>query len=469
MTHATYELSTDGAAPVELYTFTVPGTSLVWRYCTDTVPLTVASLVYLPEAITRSAITRTVNEPSSDLTVEVGDENSFALALFAGLTARPVEVLVRQFHRGDPDAQLVNVFTGFAAGVAFDDAKASITCVPRLSVASRRRVPWQTYQATCNWQLFSAGCTLDRATWVRGPYSLGSAAFSGPAMTISGTHADGDLSNGYVERVADGDRRFIEQNVGGVLTLQAAFPGVTGTAEDWRVYPGCRRTEADCSVRFNNLVHFLGWPRLPALNPFGRSAFYLSGAAEPTPPAGTSDDLGGGYSLILSPQTAGLQLGGGYGGLPSTTITLTMRVDGLVTLAAPNNSQPGYPTVLSATFPTIYVQPRPCPPAVVAGQEVMILSSGIAATVTGGGGTRNLFVTVGSGFDTWRPLTSDLAFTIGAQATTGSGSSGGATRSISTTRPVTIRIRDAATGLVRVEGTMNLTIAAIAGASSSEA
>lgn len=411
MSHATYELSTDGAAPVELYTFTVPGTSLVWRYCTDTVPLTVASLVYLPEAITRSAVTRTMNEPSSDITIDVGDENPFALALFSGLTARPVEVVIRQFHRGDPDAQLVNVFTGFAAGVAFDDAKASITCVPRLSVASRRRVPWQTYQATCNWQLFSPGCTLDRAAWVRGPYSLGSAAFSGPTMTISGAHADGDLSNGYVERVADGDRRFIEQNVGGVLTLQAAFPGVTSTAESWNVYPGCRRTEADCAARYDNLVHFLGWPRLPALNPFGRSAFYLSGAAEAASPADQTwdfDGAGGGYTVNTTTQdftlnppwmqfdndavvptdvTYGVSiLADGYARVSTTSASGTSTATlGLSAFISPKASGVGavIPQVLRDTFEIlIESEPLTANPGYVSGSSVLA-----------------------GPFDTWVPLT----------------------------------------------------------------
>ena len=235
--------------------FTVPDTTLVWRYCTDSAPYVFQGLTFIPEAITRSEVTRTIGELSSDVTVEAGDTNPFALQMLAGLSARPVDVLIQRVQRGATSAD--TVFTGKATSVSLDGPKAAINCVPRGAVASKRKIPWLTYQSGCNWQLFSAGCTLNRDSSLLGPYTLAASAFVGSVMTITGDHENGDLSNGYVERVADGDRRFIEQNVGEVLTLQGSFQNIVD-GEQWKVYPGCRRTEADCTGRYNNLVHFLG-------------------------------------------------------------------------------------------------------------------------------------------------------------------------------------------------------------------
>ena len=94
MTYAAIDTSTDQGKPYELFEFTVPGTSLVWRYTTHTAPHAALGNDWLPEAIGRSNVTRAINQPSSDMTIEVSDENEFALKLFDGLTSRPVDVLI---------------------------------------------------------------------------------------------------------------------------------------------------------------------------------------------------------------------------------------------------------------------------------------------------------------------------------------------------------------------------------------
>ena len=439
----------DETDTIELFTFTVSGTDLAWRYSTHLEPITRGSLTYLPEAITRSNVTRAINQPSSDLTIEVGDENEFALRLFDGLTSRPVDVLVEQWQYGALSA--VTVFTGRTTGVSFDGPKATIACVPRHAVASRRKVPWQTFQAGCNWQWGSEGCGIDREVYVLGPYGLSTGAWSGVTVTLPSTHADGDLSNGWIERMVDGDRRFIEQNVGGVLTLQSPFPAVTD-GESWLVYPGCRRTETDCATRYNNLVNFLGWSRLPAVNPFSRGAFYLQAAAPVVPPAGTTADLGGGYTLDLSPVTAALRVAGSYSGYRRTDVAIRFVEQGQAVLESIGSA-----TLVSAPFVNRYISPRPCPPAVTSGLEIWFSSTGLAVGSIGD----RISVALVSGFDAWLPLSS-MQQAVVAIGTQGNGS-GGNQGVVATATQIHIRVRRASTGLVLVEGDFSMNFSAMVG------
>lgn len=434
----------DNDDPVELYTFTVPGTSQVWRYCTDSAVYTHDGATFIPEAITRTEVTRTIGELSSDLTITAGDQNPFTLQMLAGLSARPVDVLVQRVQRDG--SGVITVFTGKATSVSLDGPQASIACVPRGAVASKRKIPWQTFQSTCNHQLFSEGCTLDRDAFVRGPYTLAASAHVGAELTITGTHANGDLSNGYVERVLDGDRRFIEQNVGALLTLQGSFPNVAD-GEQWNVYPGCRRTEADCTTRFNNLVHFLGWERLPALNPFARSAFYLAGPAPTAPPVGTTADLGGGYTLTLVPATTLVRVEGSYSTVPAITVSLTAGTDGFLRFS-------GNPLGSS------YISPRPSPASVVSDLDIWFTDPGdpdppslVAPSYV------RLVPTTGYGV--WAPLTSAASANFSLERVVQSGASGAYLVDRYADRTVQVRVRRRSTGIVLAEGAMTVRVVAL--------
>ncbi len=438
MTHLATELTVDSAAPVELFTFTIPGTTLAWRYCTDTEPVAFGADTWVPEAISRSDVSRKLDETSSPMTIEVGDENPLALELLAGLTVRPVAVLVQQFHRTDAALERVVIFTGNVAGVSFEGAKAVITCLPRLAIADRRRVPWQTYQATCNWQWGSPQCGVNPETYKLGPYTLSPLAQVSNRLTIPGLHTSGDLSNGWVQRLADGDTRFIEQNIGGELTLEYPFRNISPAGEQFTVYPGCKRTETDCAGRYNNLPNYLGWSRLPSQNPFERSAFYLSAAAAPTPPVGTTADLGGGYTLDLSPQKVRASVGA-YAHL--STVSIRARTNGILDF-------------ITSPFAGRFVSPSPTPASVTAVLDVWFDSPGV---LSGTNSVSTITLTPTSGFGAWIPLDSaDAAANFSLWKVVGSGSGGGRDAVVYVLGTVHVKVRNRLSGLILAEGDMSI-------------
>lgn len=299
MTYQATDLSTDAGAPVELYEFTVPGSTLAWKY--TNAPS--AEGDYSPEAISHGDISQSAGNVGATTSIEVGDQNAVAVAMLAGLSSRPVQVVIREKHRGDTDDEEQQVFVGLVTGVSFSGAKATLACGSRYALVSKRRVPWLTFQAGCNWEWGGVGCGVNRNTY-RVTLSLTAANQTERTLTatVAASQADGYYSGGWVERASTGETRFIEEHTGDQLLLALPWAELSGTAEDYYLFPGCQKTEAYCASAFGNLNNYLGWPRLPSINPFNRSAYYQTGVPD-IPDPGDTWELGGGYSTVLTDQT----------------------------------------------------------------------------------------------------------------------------------------------------------------------
>lgn len=302
MTYAAFDAGTDTGAPYELYEFSVPGSALVWRYTNQPVAVTYSGHSHTPAVISHGQITQQAGSIGATTSVEVADENPLAAAMLAGLSSRPVQVVIREIHRDDPDQQPAVVFTGLVTGVSFEGAKATLPCGSRYALASKRRVPWLTYQAGCNWEWGGVGCGVDRAAY-RVTVPLTASNQTGRTLTAAGADgfADGYFAGGWVERAATGETRFIEEHTGTTLLLALPWTELSAVAENYYLFPGCRKNEAYCSNTFDNLDNYLGYPRLPSINPFNRSAYYQTGVPD-IPDPGDTWDLPGGYQVVLSDQ-----------------------------------------------------------------------------------------------------------------------------------------------------------------------
>jgi len=449
MTFTAVDSTADHGQPYELFEITVPGSAQAWYFTTETEARTYASHTYSPEAIARGEIVREAGAIGSGISITVPDTNDLALTLLAGLTTDVVNITIRQFHRSDSEARVV--FIGTVSGVQFSGATATITAGPRNTLASKRKVLWLTYQASCNWAWGEDTCGVNRDDF-RTDASLGVSAQTGRVLTVpalSGA-ASGDYNGGIVERVATNERRFIASQVAGALTLSHPFAGLTSTVETFHIFPGCRNTEADCLTRFSNLDNYLGFAHLPDINPYRRSAYYLSSTAEIPDPGDVYEIPGfAGYKLSLFDKTVsiGFPRNRNVDGLANLRgwiyHTITVLPDGRVSLKSFRASSE------SSTSFTIFVTdywviPLPIPDTLPNLFEINVslpLYSGSPVTTPISG------ITGQYDFDTWLPLnvTSLLSYrfentgVIPPQITTN------------------ISIREVSTGLVRVAGTLTIT------------
>ena len=438
MTYQSNDLSTDAGAPIELYEFTVPGSTLAWRF--TNAPS--AEGDYLPEAISHGDISQSAGNVGATTSIEVGDQNAVAVAMLAGLSSRPVQVVIREKHRGDTDDEEQQVFVGLVTGVSFSGAKATLACGSRYALVSKRRVPWLTFQAGCNWEWGGVGCGVNRNTY---RVTLSLTAANQTERTLTATAAasqdDGYYSGGWVERASTGETRFIEEHTGDQLLLALPWAELSGTAEDYYLFPGCQKTESYCASAFGNLNNYLGWPRLPSINPFNRSAFYQTGVPD-VPDPGDTDDTGTGYSLVLSDQTIDIEFGIGSELLYGYPIELGITFEPSVILVCWVNGV-GYAlgAVYGSGVATGGVWLNPKPPtddrAWLSGYEVSVL------TPTLGYGSITAVDNIGN----WMPANATAVFSATQNATSS---------------PVTMtfpcRVRDAGTGLVRVGA--NITVRA---------
>jgi hypothetical protein len=302
MTFTTTDQSVDAGAPIELFEFTEGARA--WRFTTRSVPVTHGGATYLPAAITRGSIIRDAGSLGDPLQITLPDTNPLALEMLAGLVMHQTAVRVLRLHLSDPDMGARVLFQGVTTGVSFQGASATVSCGSQYALASRRQIASTSFQAGCNLTWGSSRCGVNREVYRVDTTAVASDQV-GRTLTLPALISPAAHFNGGRVRLGSAER-FIEKHAaGGVLTLNYPFGGLTSSAQALAVYPDCKKTEADCASRYNNLPNYLGWSRLPSINPYNRSAYYLEEAVTVAPPAGSTGDI---------PSGGGSGGGGGGGG-----------------------------------------------------------------------------------------------------------------------------------------------------------
>jgi len=132
-------------------------------------------------------------------------------------------------------------------------------------------MPRNTYQPSCNWTLFDAGCGLSKTA-----FGIAGAVDTGPDViripwaggVLPGTlgadnvpyYAQGRLL--FTSGILNTQQFFISTNDAAALYLvgniDTPTPGDTFTA-----FAGCAKTVSACNLKFSNLLNFRGFPYVP--------------------------------------------------------------------------------------------------------------------------------------------------------------------------------------------------------------
>lgn len=259
MTYDAREKSGYGGAPVELYRFICGART--WAYTSADVAQSHLGLSFVPEAIARGEIDASDEDSQGVLEITVPRTNEVAALFLPDLPPSPVLLEIYRLHRGD--AEVVLFWSGEIGSAEFAGSRVRLAGAP-VSRVLRKQLPPNSFQAQCNWALFSTQCGLDRFAYRQAATIT---AISGYTITAAafGTHPDGYFRAGWVE-IASGEKHWVTEHVGSVLTLMTPFRSlVVGDAVD--AYPGCDRTIAACKA-YSNLARYLGFPFVPTKNPF---------------------------------------------------------------------------------------------------------------------------------------------------------------------------------------------------------
>jgi uncharacterized phage protein (TIGR02218 family) len=124
-------------------------------------------------------------------------------------------------------------------------------------------MPRNLYSATCLHVLYDSGCLLTASS-----FATSSTAGSGSTATAinfsgaSATHVQGKLifTSGANAEIQATVRSAVP---GTSLTLMYPLPAAPAIGDAFTVYQGCDHTQATCKAKFNNLIHFRGFPYVP--------------------------------------------------------------------------------------------------------------------------------------------------------------------------------------------------------------
>lgn len=260
MTFDAREKSTYQGAPVECYRFA--HLSTVWAWTSAETAITIPAGTFEPEAgLSRGEIDHSEEDGAGSIEVRVPIDNPVAQLFASDAPLAPITLTLYQTHRGD--AEVVTGWLGAVGSVTFVDGEARMRCEP-ISAMFDRLVPALPIKARCPYDLYGAGCGVDR-TGFRNSILV---------TTVSGNQVNGNFSvrpdgwftTGYLEDL-DGNKYWIVSHVGNAVVTMTA-PNTIHSGDTIGAYAGCDRSEATCSSKFSNLPRHIGFPRMPTRNPF---------------------------------------------------------------------------------------------------------------------------------------------------------------------------------------------------------
>lgn len=251
--------------PVELYHIWRDG-GVHWRYTSGDVPVTFGGEVYSVSPLSRGSVTYNSKLDITNLQIN-------APALFSStieyISQNPIEILwisVSKLHRDQDPLEADIIFIGQIKEVSYKGIEGIINCVG-FEHFLKGTIPHERYQFNCNHKVFDSKCALVKASYITSTI-IGIDA-TGTILTSSDfdLKADGYFIGGEV--IHGVESRTITYHIGNTIKLMYKMNDLEA-GDLVSAYPGCDGRAATCRDKFNNIIHFFGFPFIPIENPATR-------------------------------------------------------------------------------------------------------------------------------------------------------------------------------------------------------
>lgn len=265
MSFDSVERSREGGQPIRCYEFTRG--PLHFLYTTADRAVTIAQKTFAPTPISDSGITFSGQSASDALTITLPAETEVASMYLGYPPSDEVSIVIWDWHYGEGD--YIVSYVGSVYNVKWPTANSCEITVWSLTASLEKPGLRLCWQRGCPHSLYDNNCRVNEQDYlVKGVVQL----FTGITVRIPqvSDYPDGWFAGGYLEwEVQAGvlERRGIRQHVGVDLIMLGGVYGLT-INETVNIYPGCVRTTAACSGKFNNLPNYGGAPALPGRSPF---------------------------------------------------------------------------------------------------------------------------------------------------------------------------------------------------------
>ena len=159
----------------------------------------------------------------------------------------------------------VNIFSGRVSDVSGSRSSVKVDVksdIELLNVSSPRNI----YQAGCMRTLYDDGCKVNREKFtVNGRVTANST--TGTELTCNLTQANGWFNQGVIKFTSGlnaGLTRTVKEHKDGTLSFALRLPHPPRAGDVFKIYPGCDKRQSTCKDKFQNIVHFRGFPYIPS-------------------------------------------------------------------------------------------------------------------------------------------------------------------------------------------------------------
>lgn len=263
-------LASGNFVQADLYTITL-NSGQVWRMTSGDADIQYAGNTYASTPLKRGGLTEKTGLEVATLEISIyADGNALGLDYMRDLTgglldaARVVMETAIMSQYGDTTPGTVKRFFGVVADVSFGRTETAITVKSDAQILDTN-LPRNVYQAACLHTLFDAGCGLSSAALeVTGAISGTSTRMQ---LATNLTAAAGYFDQGSV-RFTSGKNAGLSYTVkghltGGVLDMLRPTLYTPAVGDAFVALPGCDKSQATCTSKYNNLAAFRGYPFVP--------------------------------------------------------------------------------------------------------------------------------------------------------------------------------------------------------------
>ncbi|MDI9234310.1 DUF2163 domain-containing protein [Limnohabitans lacus] len=261
----------------DLYTITLV-TGTVLRYTSADIDITHAGTTYSARGplIRRGTVRTVVGLEVDQLDMTVSPKPGMSGHLLDGEPFIPASL------QGALDGAMVMLQKAFLSSWALPPVGAVVMFYGRVSDVSGTRsampvdvksalellntkLPRNIYQASCMHTLYDSGCAVNKAArtvtgTVTGTNGTGQWLQSGLAQA-AGWFDQGVLT--FTSGANAGVQRTVKAHSAGQFWFALPLPNAPAVGDAFSVYPGCDKTQATCSAKFNNTPRFRGFPFVP--------------------------------------------------------------------------------------------------------------------------------------------------------------------------------------------------------------
>jgi len=241
-----------------------------WRYTSGLNPIVYNGNTYVPGPIMRQTIQHDSDIAADTVTITCARTMPPFSEYGANMAIDSVWITIYNVFWDQSPIEASPIFSGLVEKISAQGPAYSIPCVS-LEYVLHRSVPRYRYQPGCNHTIYSARCGVTEATY-QITATVDSISASGFVLTLSGATFESNAAPYYLlGNLYFGDhKRMIVDHSGLTVTMRYALVTLEA-GSSVIVSAGCDKLKETCRDKFDNMVHYFGFPYISFENPVLRT------------------------------------------------------------------------------------------------------------------------------------------------------------------------------------------------------